>query len=115
MKYTVNEIIKDIDNIMSTLNEAYIFNDDDRMDGHIEEPMEDEPIGHEQMQDPMAMQNQDQGINLAKKDKRIIQMRELALQGLQDYAQEVDNPFYEFYKKVWLETDKMCDNKEVAK
>ena len=113
---SVRDIINDINRTIRFMNEAYMMDDEDAISPEAVEPeMEDMP------QDEMPMQQQQQQpqqqgdentTNLAAKDERIIQMRELALQGLQDFADDVDNPFYDFYKKVWLETDKMCSHKE---
>jgi hypothetical protein len=50
--------------------------------------------------------------NIAKKDERITKIREIALQGLQDYAHNVDTEQYQFYKKIWLMCDKAVSEKE---
>lgn len=51
-------------------------------------------------------------MDLSKEDEKISQIREIALQGLQEYAENVDSPVYEFYKKVWLMCDKAVSEKK---
>lgn len=53
-------------------------------------------------------------MNLSKSDKRIAQIREIALNGLQDYAEDVDCEAYQFYKKIWLMCDKAVSEKDSA-
>ena len=59
----------------------------------------------------MGQQTKDGGVDRSKQDERIVKVREIALQGLQDYAEDITNPLYLFWKKIWLETDKMCNDK----
>ena len=59
---------------------------------------------------PQEEQNAD--MNLSKSDERIAQIREIALNGLQDYAQDVDCEAYQFYKKIWLMCDKAVSEKD---
>lgn len=110
----MKNLIEDMNKAMAVLSEAYMMNDEDDY-GYDEEYDDEGLMGPQEPHGQEPQEGEDEGVNLAAKDKRIIQMRELALQGLQDYADDVTNPFYEFYKKVWLETDKMCDNKEEMK
>ena len=63
-------------------------------------------------QQPQEEQNTD--MNLSKSDERIAQIREIALNGLQDYAQDVDCEAYQFYKKIWLMCDKAVSEKDSA-
>ena len=53
-------------------------------------------------------------MNLSKSDERIAQIREIALNGLQDYANDVDCEAYQFYKKIWLMCDKAVSEKDSA-
>ena len=113
---SVRDIINDINRTIRFMNEAYMMDDEDAISPEAVEPeMEDVPqeeMPMRQQQQQPQQQGEENTTNLAAKDERIIQMRELALQGLQDFADDVENPFYDFYKKVWLETDKMCSHKE---
>ena len=65
-------------------------------------------------QDAQSQEEQKTDMNLSKSDKRIAQIREIALDGLQDYAQDVDCEAYQFYKKIWLMCDKAVSEKESA-
>lgn len=55
---------------------------------------------------------EEEDMDLSKQDEKISQIREIALQGLQEYAENVDSPVYEFYKKVWLMCDKAVSEKK---
>lgn len=50
--------------------------------------------------------------NIAEQDDRISKIREIALEGLQDYAHDVDSEQYQFYKKIWLMCDKAVSEKD---
>ena len=45
-------------------------------------------------------------------EDKVNQIRALALEGIQDFAEQVDSEEYQFYKKVWMLCDKMCSEKE---
>ena len=67
---------------------------------------------NEHVQHPAQEENTD--MDLSKSDERIAHIREIALGGLQDYAQDVDCEAYQFYKKIWLMCDKAVSEKESA-
>jgi len=71
-----------------------------------EYPQEGMPEG--QYQEEMMPQEE----NLAQSDERIARIREVALEGLQDYAHDVDSEAYQFYKKIWLMCDKAVSEKD---
>lgn len=74
--------------------------------------------GEEQMANPEMMEDEEdmygeyESNDLSKQDDKINQIREISLQGLQEYAENVDSPMYQFYKKVWLMCDKAVSEKE---
>jgi hypothetical protein len=76
--------------------------------------------GNDHMQQQQGQNQQQCGdeentdMNLSKSDERIAQIREIALDGLQDYAQDVDCEAYQFYKKIWLMCDKAVSEKDSA-
>ena len=39
----------------------------------------------------------------------------VALDGIQEYADDVDSEEYDFFKKIWLMCDKVCSEKDNAK
>ena len=61
-----------------------------------------------------SQEEQNTDMNLSKSDERIAQIREIALNGLQDYAHDVDCEAYQFYKKIWLMCDKAVSEKDSA-
>lgn len=63
---------------------------------------------------PQPQEEENTDMNLSKSDERIAQIREIALDGLQDYAQDVDCEAYQFYKKIWLMCDKAVSEKDSA-
>jgi hypothetical protein len=70
--------------------------------------------GNEGVQQQVPQEEENTDMNLSKSDERIAQIREIALNGLQDYAQDVDSEAYQFYKKIWLMCDKAVSEKESA-
>lgn len=61
-----------------------------------------------------VQQEENSDMDLSKSDERIAQIRQIALDGLQDYAEDVDSEAYQFYKKIWLMCDKAVSEKESA-
>ena len=73
---------------------------------------EEQMANPEMMEDEEAMYGEYESNDLSKQDDKISQIREISLQGLQEYAENVDSPMYQFYKKVWLMCDKAVSEKE---
>lgn len=94
-----NSIVKS----SKALNEGYVYDGSDEgfEDEEIEEPMSN-------MEQNKEMDNQ----NLANYDDRIAQIRKIAIEGLQEFAEDVNNPIYMFFKKIFLECDKACQEKQ---
>ena len=93
----VNETLKELDEYAKLIMESYVFNDG-------EEPMEDEEmLDNEYMEEP------------CHSTEKINQIRMLALDGIQEYADDVDSEEYDFFKKIWLMCDKVCSEKDNAK
>ena len=128
MKNKVNfikELLKDLDKNYKYLSEAYIF---DGQEGAPEGPgMEEDPemMGDPQMQgkapqmaqnepgeDPNgAMQNAEEQAMHAQEviqhEPIIGKIRETAIEGLKKYSDHPTSSLYEFFKKVFLESDKV--------
>lgn len=85
------------------LTEGYIFDGSDDDYDYENDEQQEEPVGSNE-----DMENQ----NLSKYDSRINQMRDIALEGMKEYAEDVDDPMYQFFKKVFLECDKACKEKK---
>lgn len=70
-------------------------------------------IGQEEFEDAYPYDADEEGYDDSlKEDEKINQIREITLQGLQDYAHDVDTEKYQFYKKIWLMCDKAMSEKE---
>lgn len=71
-------------------------------------------IGYEDVPEQQYPEEEEvpQDENIARGDERIAKIREVALEGLQDYAHDVDSEQYQFYKKIWLACDKAVSEKE---
>lgn len=85
----MSKLTKDIEQCFNILKESYVFNDMEVEDYDMENEV---PI-----EDNQTMTS----------DDRINQIRTIALEGIQEFAQDVTNPQYEFYKKVWTMCDKV--------
>ena len=112
----VDGLLKDLENTSKYLTEAYIF------DEHGEEmPMEPGMEGGMQQPDPTVPQQQpqeaQQGDNVEaqamhaqeviKHEPIIGKIRETAIEGLKKYSDNPTSKLYEFFKKVFLESDKV--------
>ena len=107
-KINPKDIINDISNI---LNESYNIDGSDN-----EIPQDDilkkdtEPMPEE---NPEHKEDDIENIDFTKSSIRdddnqsINSIRKLALRGIESYADDVTNPIYDFYKKIWVECDKL--------
>lgn len=100
MKESSNEIkslIEDIEKLSSMLKESYVFDEEEPMMDYEEDGIEDE-VNH---------------IGVA--DDKINQIRALALEGIQEFAEEVDSEEYNIFKTIWMSCDKFysAKNKEM--
>ena len=101
---SVNNFLKELEQTSKYLTEAYIFDGDEPMQG------EDMPMDYDaQGEDPEATDR-----DISREDNRIAKIREVALDGLQQYADDVDGELYQFYKKIWLMCDKAVSEKDSA-
>ena len=106
---TLNELNKEIQRLKGQLNEAYMFDQDEpQMPPQEETPMQGEPQmqggeGEGESEEEKAMRAQE----IAEHEPIIMKMREIALQGLQKYADQPLSSLYTFFKKVWMESDKV--------
>ena len=44
-------------------------------------------------------------------DEKINQIRSLALEGIQEFAEQVDSEEYQIFKNIWMTCDKFYSNK----
>lgn len=105
----VEKTINEIKGLEKLLKESYNFEDEGG------EYSEDEMIGDETSGNDETLGNDDNmGNDLSQKDDRIARIREVALEGLQEYAEDVDSDFYQFFKKIWLMCDKAVSDRETV-
>lgn len=118
----VNELLEDLQKTSKFLKEDYIFNDIPE-EGYGPEGMEGEMMGRNSAieNDPTAPQNmpqqqpqQDSAEEQAMHAQEVIKhepiigkIRETAIEGLKKYADNPTSKLYEFFKKVFLESDKV--------
>ena len=116
----VDGLLKDLKNTSKYLTEAYIF-DEHGEEMPMEHGMEHDMEGGMQQPDPTVPQQQpqaaQQGDNaeaqamhaqeVIKHEPIIGKIRETAIEGLKKYADNPTSKLYEFFKKVFLESDKV--------
>lgn len=95
----ISDIIKECE---SLIKESYVFDEDDFSEvpqdgiqhevGDMESQVEENPKETESMD-------------------RVAQIRKVAIDGIQEYADDINNPLYIFYKKIFSECDKVMSDK----
>lgn len=108
----IHKVLDDLNDTMRYLNEDYIFNEGDE-----DQMMNDMEMRQGIQQQGNHMQQQDDGDNAEQKamhvheiiqHEPIIQkIRQTAIDGLRKYAEDPTSSIYEFFKKVFLESDKV--------
>lgn len=99
------KLIEELDKYKKMLQESMIFNEDG------DEMNQEMPIDNHVMQD-----DADNDISNAEEPiDRINEIRKIALEGIQAYADNVDSEEYDFFKKIWLMCDKVQSEKETSK
>ena len=120
MSKFVNDLLRDLKRTSKYLKEDYIFDD---MEGQMgPEDMEDEMgDGRRPMYDPTEMQGEQSSKGgddnaeaqamhaqeVIKHEPIIGKIRETAIEGLKKYSNNPTSKLYEFFKKVFLESDKV--------
>jgi hypothetical protein len=126
----VNELLKDLKRTSKFLKEDYIFNDgpdggygpedeygdmeggEEGMRGH-NPAVENDPTApqnmrqHQQPQPDSAEEQAMHAQEVIKHEPIIGKIRETAIEGLKKYADNPTSKLYEFFKKVFLESDKV--------
>lgn len=91
--------LKELEKYTSLIKESYVFDEED-----MDIPMD----GGEQ---PMV----DDGMPMGDATEKINQIRSMALEGIQMFADNVDSEEYDFFKKIWLMCDKVMSEKDNMK
>ena len=112
----IKNIVEELKALKAQLSEDYLFNGDDGV-------MEDPNAMGQQMppQDPTMMQQPQQMMGQGDSEEEIAmhaqevikhepiigKIRETAIEGLKKYSDNPTSKLYEFFKKVFLESDKV--------
>lgn len=114
MEKNFKNILEELKSLKAQLTEDYIFNGEDGM--------MDDGMGAEQQPDPSMVQPQQQQMmgqgdseeEIAMHAQEVIQhepiigkIRETAIEGLKKYADHPTSEIYNFFKKVFLDSDKV--------
>ena len=113
MTKNMKVILEELNALKKQLSEDYMFNGDDGvMDEPQGAPMEGEPMV--QQQAPQQMGQGDSEEEIAMHAQEVIQhepiigkIRETAIEGLKKYADHPTSEIYNFFKKVFLDSDKV--------
>lgn len=118
MSRKFKNLIKELEIIKKQLNEDFIFNGEEGMmdDGMYDDnemydeempqqepPMEQKPSIEGDSEEEVAMHAHE----VIKHEPIIGKIRETAIEGLKKYADHPTSSLYEFFKKVFLESDKV--------
>ena len=118
MEKNFKTILNELKSLKAQLTEDYIFNGED---GVMDDGMGQE-MGMEQQPDPQMVQQQPQQMmgqgdseeEIAMHAQEVIQhepiigkIRETAIEGLKKYADHPTSEIYNFFKKVFLDSDKV--------
>lgn len=93
-KNDIKNLLEEMRGVVASMKESYVF-DDKEKDLYSQDELE------------LGMED-----DCMPKDDKVSQIRAMALEGIQEYAHDVDSEYYDFYKKVWMMCDKVCSNKE---
>jgi uncharacterized protein involved in copper resistance len=110
-KNFIKDLLKDLKNTSKYLTEAYIFDGEEGMQENPE--MGGEPMEHQQMDQDAngAMQNAEEQAMHAQEviqhEPIIGKIRETAIEGLKKYSDHPTSEIYNFFKKVFLDADKV--------
>lgn len=110
MKKNFRNLIEEIKSLKAQLSEDYIFNGDE--EGMMGDGMESQEMPMERPH--QAMGDGDSEEEIAMHAQEVIQhepiigkIRETAIEGLKKYSDHPTSSLYEFFKKVFLESDKV--------
>ena len=118
MDNKTKKLIEELNQLKGQLSERFIFGDE----GEQEQQMGGNPGMQQEQPDPALVQPQQQQMmgqgdseeEIAMHAQEVIQhepiigkIRETAIEGLKKYADHPTSSIYEFFKKVFLESDKV--------
>lgn len=116
MSSNFKNILDELNVLKTQLNEDFLFNDaNPQMDGDAEADMYgDDEEGMSYQEEPQQASEGDSQEEVAMHAQEVIQhepiigkIRETAIEGLKKYSDNPTSSLYEFFKKVFLESDKV--------
>ena len=108
-KKDIKSLVEELNQLKTQLSEAYIFNGEEGVPGEQPSPqmmMQQNPqmmMGQGDSEEEIAMHAQE----VIQHEPIIGKIRETAIEGLKKYADHPTSSLYEFFKKVFLESDKV--------
>ena len=111
LRYQLDLMEQNMSEMKRFVDEAYIFDDANPAQGAQPSPASAAPqqqpakLGQEPAPAEEEPQGNDQSFD------RVAKIRKVAIEGIQEYADDVNNPLYNFYKKVFNEADKVMSDK----
>ena len=106
MSYNLAKTVKAIERLSKLLKESYVFDDEDMEMDDMSYDYEDDEEDFEEK--PMEKES-------SNSDDKINQIRSIALEGIQEYAEQVDSEEYQIFKNIWMSCDKFYSNKNKDK
>lgn len=120
-KNFISEVLNDLKNTSKYLKEAYIFNEegDEEFGPGMEQPnpeaMMAQHAHHEEMEGDSAEEKAMHAQEVIQHEPIIGKIRETAIEGLKKYADNPTSKIYEFFKKVFLDSDKVLTDTGAGK
>ena len=108
----LDKLIKDLNTTSKYLKEDYIFNDSENDMPQEENYGNDMPIEKDSTDrgDKNAEEKMVHMQNVIQHEPIIQKIRQTAIDGLKKYSDDPTSSIYEFFKKVFLESDKVLTN-----
>lgn len=115
----INEMLRDLNRTSKLLKEDYMFDDEEMPmdDDMMRDPrmgrnpaVENDPTMQHHQQQPQQDSQEEVAMHaqeVIKHEPIIGKIRETAIEGLKKYADNPTSKLYEFFKKVFLESDKV--------
>jgi len=118
MKKDIKTLVEELNNLKTQLSESFIFEDwqsqmgqppmgaqmqQEQPDPSLVQPQQQMMMGQGDSEEEIAMHAQE----VIQHEPIIGKIRETAIEGLKKYADHPTSSLYEFFKKVFLESDKV--------
>lgn len=105
------EMMDELKVVRKQLNEAYMFDDEESVNPYEDEGMMNHEgegmVNHEVEQGESEEEKAMHAQEVVKHEPIIAKIRETAIEGLRKYSDNPTSEIYTFFKKVFLESDKV--------